>query len=152
MSVMRRRRIRVMILAVMVATAVIALALVALRQNIDVYYTPHELVKVNVFPNHTIRLGGLVKKHSVFHDLNSTRMHFQITDDRQSIPVDYNGLLPSLFREGQGIVVTGHFRRGRFEATQVLAKHDSNYHPPSSRFNRALQRGGLETLGGHHAR
>jgi|GEM_PF-381416 len=130
MSVVRRRRIRVIILAVIVAAAIVSLALLALRQNIDVYYTPHQLVEGKVFPSHTIRLGGWVKKHSIVHDINSTRMHFLITDHMQSVPVDYNGLLPSLFREGQGVVVVGHFVKGRFKAKEVLAKHDANYHPP----------------------
>lgn len=129
-SVVRRRRIRVIVLAVIVAAAIVFLALVALRQNIDVYYTPHQLIEGKVFPSHTIRLGGWVKKNSVKHAPNSNLMQFVITDHIQSIPVDYRGLLPSLFREGQGVVVMGHFVRGRLEATQVLAKHDANYHPP----------------------
>jgi cytochrome c-type biogenesis protein CcmE len=115
---------------VVVAAGIIVLALVALRNNIDLYYTPSELQQAAVTPRQTIRVGGWVQKNSV-HYAPGQRIDFVLTDKQQQITVRYTGLLPSLFREEQGIVVAGHrLANGEILATQVLAKHDENYHPP----------------------
>jgi cytochrome c-type biogenesis protein CcmE len=113
-----------------VAAGVIVLALVALRNNIDLYYTPSELQAAQVTPRQTIRVGGWVQKHSVHYGAQQ-HIDFVLTDKQQQVLVRYTGLLPSLFREGQGIVIAGHrLPNGEMQATQVLAKHDENYHPP----------------------
>ena len=105
------------------------LALFALKQNINVFYTPSQLSAVPHALKQTIRVGGLVKKASVSHQ--DSTVSFVITDSHHDVMVYYQGLLPDLFREGQGIVVEGKLRTdGALQASQVLAKHDENYMPP----------------------
>ena len=78
------------------------------------------------------RMGGMVEKGTVSHDKTGLGVHFQLTDYTRAIWVHYDGILPALFREGQGLVVQGHLNeRGDFVANQVLAKHDEKYRPPS---------------------
>ena len=110
----------------------IALVLVALRNNISLYLTPTELVHQHPNSQSQLRLGGLVVKHSVHHRLHSLFVTFDLTDYNNRVQVHYTGLLPTLFREGQGIIAEGHLDKyGVFEAASVLAKHDANYHPPN---------------------
>ncbi len=131
MSVSRQRRIRVIVIVFVAAIAITALALTALRHNINVYYTPHELVKADPSTTQLTRLGGWVMPGTVKHMSKSTEVFFRVTDHLASVEVQYSGLLPSLFRENQGIVVVGYWMKSKgFRATQVLAKHDANYHPP----------------------
>lgn len=126
----QQRRAWLIGVIIVVAAAIIVLALVALRHNIDLYYTPSELQQATVTAQQTIRVGGWVKEKSL-HYAAGQHIDFVLTDKQQQITVRYTGLLPSLFREGQGIVVAGHrLQNGEIEATQVLAKHDENYHPP----------------------
>jgi cytochrome c-type biogenesis protein CcmE len=115
---------------IVAAIGVIFLALIALRNNIDLYYTPSELNAVETTPRQTIRVGGWVAKHSVHYEKHQ-QIEFVLTDHKGDVLVRYIGLLPSLFREEQGIVVVGHrLVSGEVKADQVLAKHDENYHPP----------------------
>jgi cytochrome c-type biogenesis protein CcmE len=107
----------------------VSLILYALNQNINVYYTPSQIKAVRA--DQHLRLGGLVKKGSLQRDAGSLKMHFVITDYKKDVTVSYNGIVPALFREGQGVVVEGHFASGKvFTASQVLAKHDEKYMPP----------------------
>jgi cytochrome c-type biogenesis protein CcmE len=111
------------ILAILLALGLaIALVLYALNQNINLFYTPSQLVNESIGPDQTIRLGGFVKKGSIVFLENGASVNFIITDHKRSIAISYQGILPGLFREDQGIVVTG---------TQVLAKHDEKYMPSS---------------------
>ena len=103
------------------------LFLSALRDNIVFFYTPSEIASKSSAQNGFIRLGGLVKDGSVkIKGLNSL---FTITDGTNEIDVRYNNALPSLFREGQGVVAEGTIEKGELIATNVLAKHDENYMP-----------------------
>lgn len=107
--------------------------LYALRQNITLFYTPTQIIQDQISKNHTIRMGGLVEKgsvHAVGNDHNNAYVSFKITDFNHEITVLYNGILPDLFREGQGVVVRGHLQKNHFMAEEVLAKHDENYMPP----------------------
>ena len=125
----QKRRAFVISAVIVVAFAVIFLALLALRHNIDLYYTPSELKVAQISPRQTIRVGGWVVKNSVHY--NQQQIDFVLTDHKDRVLVRYVGLLPSLFREEQGIVVAGHrLLSGEVKADQVLAKHDENYHPP----------------------
>ncbi len=81
-------------------------------------------------PEKTARLGGMVAKGSFKTHGEELKVSFDVTDYQETIPVDYEGILPDLFREGQGVVVQGLYQQGRFQARQVLAKHDENYMPP----------------------
>lgn len=110
-------------------TLTVSLVLFALNKNINLYYTPSQLTTQSYSLAH-LRLGGLVKKQSIKRKTDSLTVAFTITDLSKDIPVQYSGILPSLFREGQGVVVEGRFKNGLFQANQVLAKHDEKYMPP----------------------
>jgi cytochrome c-type biogenesis protein CcmE len=104
------------------------LMLFALRDNIVFFYTPSELAKKRTAPGARLRIGGLVKEGTVMKDGQDVR--FTVTDKTSDLPVSYTGLLPDLFREGQGVVVDGVLQAsGDFRADSVLAKHDERYMP-----------------------
>ena len=114
-------------LAVVVAMAT-ALVLVALREQIVFFYTPYDMATHAVEPGRAIRLGGLVKDGSWVR--NGETNNFIVTDGKAELTASYVGLLPDLFREGQGVVAEGSMTpQGGFAATNVLAKHDENYIP-----------------------
>jgi cytochrome c-type biogenesis protein CcmE len=107
----------------------VGLVLYALSQNINYFYTPTSLLD-QTQPNKVIRLGGMVVENSVSRGKDLC-VEFVLTDYKQQIKVRYQGILPDLFREGQGIVALGKLENnGTFQASQVLAKHDENYMPP----------------------
>jgi len=127
----RKRRLFSILAVICGVSVALGLALYALKQNINLYFTPTQLVAAKLHKNQIIRLGGLVVKNSVRHEAGTLKMQFVVTDFQHSQPVFYEGVLPSLFREGQGIVVQGSLNeKGIFVAQEVLAKHDENYHPP----------------------
>ena len=105
-----------------------ALVLTAFEDNLVFFQTPTELATKSVAPNQRLRIGGLVQEGSLVKQGGDVR--FVVTDLAHSIPVTYRGLLPDLFREGQGVVAEGRFQDGTFAASEVLAKHDENYMPP----------------------
>jgi cytochrome c-type biogenesis protein CcmE len=105
------------------------LVLFALRDTIVFFYGPTEIAEKGVVPGTRMRLGGLVEKDSVVRGPGQ-RVAFSVTDSRTAIKVSYEGLLPDLFREGQGVVTEGVFQgAGQFRADSVLAKHDETYMP-----------------------
>jgi cytochrome c-type biogenesis protein CcmE len=107
-----------------------ALGITAFKKNLMYFYTPSDLVTGSVAPGQRLRLGGLVERGSVKHG-EGLAVDFVLGDCTHSLPVRYDGILPDLFREGQGIVATGTMSGdGRFKADEVLAKHDENYMPP----------------------
>jgi cytochrome c-type biogenesis protein CcmE len=108
-----------------------ALALNAFNQNLMFFYSPSE-VNAGASPaDHPFRLGGLVTDGSVKRLANGLTVQFDVTDLKKSVSIQYTGILPDLFREGQGIVAHGKMRDdGVFVADEVLAKHDENYMPP----------------------
>ncbi|MBZ7671594.1 cytochrome c maturation protein CcmE [Klebsiella grimontii] len=114
-----------------------ALVLYALRSSIDLFYTPGEILygkretQQRPEPGQRLRVGGMVMPGSVKRDPNSLRVSFSIYDAEGSVDVSYDGILPDLFREGQGVVVQGELDdKRRIQAKEVLAKHDENYTPP----------------------
>ena len=107
---------------------VIGIILIVLQDNILFFYTPSEILQKNLKENEKVRLGGLVEENSV--ERNNIKINFVITDLKKNIKVSYEGILPDLFREGQGVIVKGYLRNDIFQATEVLAKHDENYMPP----------------------
>lgn len=119
------------IISLLGVAAVIGLILYALRQNIDLYYTPSELHKVQAtyIPQQQIRIGGMVQNQSL-QTLEELKIRFVVTDFEQDITVEYVGILPDLFKEGQGVVAAGRLNADNvFIADQILAKHDQNYMP-----------------------
>lgn len=117
----------VIIGAVVAATS---LALYALQQNINLFYSPSQMVAGSVPLNHKCRMGGLVQLRSFQRKQNSLQVSFRVADQKKSIQVNYTGVLPDLFREGQSVVVEGQLNSQKiFIADQVLAKHDERYMP-----------------------
>ena len=108
----------------------VGLVLFALEDSIVFFYSPSDVAEKNIKPGQRIRLGGLVLEGSVKRGENAT-IFFTVTDTAKTIPVSYKGVLPDLFREGQGVVTEGKLNgNGVFVADSVLAKHDENYMPP----------------------
>ena len=106
----------------------IGLSLYALSSNIDLFYTPTQVAAGEVTPGQRIRVGGMVKEGSVKHSEEQLQVNFITTDYAHDVDVQYSGILPDLFREGQGIVAEGSVTSdGQFLASRVLAKHDENY-------------------------
>lgn len=126
----RKRRLIFIVLLLIGLGAAIALVLYALKQNINLYFTPAQLAENHVQPNQTFRLGGMVKKGSIEHQDSSLKVSFIVTDFVKDMQVFYEGILPDLFRDGQGVVVQGKLdEQGKFIAYEVLAKHDEKYMP-----------------------
>ena len=117
-------------LIVVGCTIATGLALLALRENINLFFSPSQIVDGTAPSNTTIRLGGMVVSESIQRGDN-LGVTFVLTDLAEQVTVAYEGILPDLFREGQGIVTQGKLdSTGRFLAEQVLAKHDETYMPP----------------------
>ena len=131
MTPLRRQRFILVGLLVIGVSVAIALALLALRENINLFFSPTQ-VKAGEAPQQAnFRLGGMVVEGSVRRPDTDLSVEFVLTDTIEQVTVTYRGLLPDLFREGQGIVAQGMLNNdGVFEASQVLAKHDENYMPP----------------------
>ena len=107
-----------------------SLTLYALKQNINLFYTPTELLQSEIKPNQHLRIGGYVKMHSVQYDKLGQSVNFVVTDRKNDLSVNFKGVLPSLFREGQTVVITGKLdKQNNFLAHEVLAKHDEKYMP-----------------------
>lgn len=107
-----------------------SLILYALKQNINLFLTPDQIISQHISADDYIRLGGMVRKGSVARDKEGLGVRFIVTDLKRDIAVYYQGILPDLFREGKGVVAEGHMNdTGIFIASQVLAKHDENYIP-----------------------
>lgn len=105
-----------------------ALVLTALRDTIVFFNSPTDVVEKQIAPGTRIRLGGLVKPGSIARGEN-LQVRFEVTDGNTALPVAYTGILPDLFREGQGVVAEGVLEPGLFKADTVLAKHDETYMP-----------------------
>ena len=128
---MTRKQRRLVLIGSALAVLAVAVALVlgALRDSIVFFNSPTDVVEKQIPPGARIRLGGLVKSGSIARGENM-QVRFDVTDGRNTIAVDYKGLLPDLFREGQGVVTEGALdASGTFRADSVLAKHDENYMP-----------------------
>jgi len=127
---MTRKQRRLVLIGSGLAVLAVAVALVlnALKDSIVFFNSPSDVVEKHVLPGTRIRLGGLVKPGSVVRDNVSVR--FDVTDGKEAVPVSYTGILPDLFREGQGVVAEGALDSGGlFKADTVLAKHDEKYMP-----------------------
>lgn len=127
MNPVRRKRLMGVIVAMLVAGIGVALLLSTMRRHIEYYQTPSQVNRSHPVP---IMLGGLVEKGSVRHP-SPLMTQFRVRDQKQSMVVRYQGVLPALFREGQGVIMHGQLNAsGVFMANQVLAKHDQYYRPP----------------------
>ncbi|RZO22059.1 MAG: cytochrome c maturation protein CcmE [Candidatus Thioglobus sp.] len=128
-----KRRQRLVLVGLLVAGVGIAvgLALLALQENINLFFSPSQVAAGEAPVGSPFRLGGMVVDGSVSRVDQSLEIRFDLTDTANTVTVAYTGILPDLFREGQGIVAQGSVNdNGLFTATQVLAKHDETYMPP----------------------
>lgn len=131
MTPTRKRKLLVIVTLVSLAAVAVGLSLYALRANINLFFSPVQIAQGEAPLERSIRAGGMVKVGSVSRDAESLNVAFTVTDYVDDLPVDYQGILPDLFREGQGVVVVGELQGdGRFRADEVLARHDENYMPP----------------------
>ena len=116
------------------------LVLTALSDDIVFFRSPSEIAQGAVADGARIRLGGMVEEGSIRRSADGLSVAFRVTDGAEALPVSYRGILPDLFREGQGVVAEGEMRAGTFEAATVLAKHDETYMPRE--VQAALDKGG----------
>ncbi|HMB40177.1 MAG TPA: cytochrome c maturation protein CcmE [Wenzhouxiangellaceae bacterium] len=130
MTPTRKKRALIVLALVMGIGAATSVAVVSLNENMMFFISPSEVHTQELPPDRQFRLGGVVVDGSVEHASDELRVQFSLTDGAYDVPVVFKGILPDLFREGQGIVAHGTMRDGRFEAHEVLAKHDENYMPP----------------------
>jgi cytochrome c-type biogenesis protein CcmE len=127
----RKQRLIWVSLIVVLSSAAIGLVAFALRDNINLFYPPSDVVAGRAPVDRNIRLGGMVVEGSIERSDTSLTTEFWVTDYEASVAVRYTGILPDLFDEGQGVVAEGRLdETGVLIASQVLAKHDENYMPP----------------------
>ncbi|WP_419798139.1 MAG: cytochrome c maturation protein CcmE [Terasakiella sp.] len=127
----KTRRLYIALVGLCALGAIAALVLAALEDDIVFFFSPTEVIEQgNIDLDRRIRIGGLVEAGSVEKAADGVTNIFVVTDMANTIPVHYKGLLPDLFREGQGVVAEGYFQNDVLVADEVLAKHDENYMPP----------------------
>ena len=130
MHARKRRRLYFALALVIAGAGGAALVVTALKDNVLYFYSPSDVAAKHVAAGVDFRIGGLVEKGSVVRGPKA-EIHFVVTDGRARVPVAYDGVLPDLFREGQGVVAMGALGQdGTFNASQILAKHDERYMPP----------------------
>jgi len=127
----RRKRLTIILFIAASLSIAVGLTLYALSQNIDLFYTPTQVANGEVAQGQRIRIGGMVREGSYVKAGDSLKVQFDATDYVNSVAIHYEGILPDLFREGQGVVIEGSLdSAGYFQASRVLAKHDENYMSP----------------------
>jgi cytochrome c-type biogenesis protein CcmE len=127
----KRRRLLALLVGLGLLGAATAMVLAAFNDNLVFFYGPSDLAAKAIPPGRRIRIGGLVEQQSLVRAADGHSLDFRVTDGKTDLKVVYDGVLPDLFREGQGVVAEGRLRAdGVFVATSVLAKHDEKYMPP----------------------
>jgi len=126
-----KKRLSIILLMLVGIGITVTLAVTAFNENMLYFFSPTQVAAGEAPTDRTIRVGGMVSKGSVKRASDSLLIKFDVTDYAHTIPVEYTGILPDLFREGQGIVAIGRMQPNKlFLADEVLAKHDENYMPP----------------------
>jgi cytochrome c-type biogenesis protein CcmE len=128
----RHKRLAIIVIGVLGLSSAGLFVANAFRSNLVYFYSPTEILEGKAPADKLFRIGGLVEKDSVKRSADGLKVDFVITDTNKSVPVHYEGILPDLFREGQGVVAQGKLDKGRFQAREVLAKHDEKYMPPEA--------------------
>lgn len=131
----RRKRMLLVVTAVVGVALAAALGLRAFQDNVLYYYSPTQIASGEIeLDDRRIRVGGLVVDDSIQRSSGEMRVRFELTDEMESVTVVHDGILPNLFREGQGVIAHGRFNdEGVFVADEILAKHDENYTAPEIR-------------------
>jgi len=133
MNPIRKKRIYSILFVLLFSVSGISLILYSLNSNLDYFFTPTELKDRNIPADKRIKVGGMVLSGSV--ERISSSISFVITDYENSIKVEYEGIVPDLFKEDSGVVVLGNLKDKILYAEEVLAKHDENYMPPNIEIN-----------------
>ncbi|TXR39308.1 cytochrome c maturation protein CcmE [Ectopseudomonas mendocina] len=142
MNPVRKKRLYIVLAILCGVSIAVALALTALQENINLFYTPSQIANGDAPEGTRIRAGGLVEEGSVKRSPDTLEVDFVVTDGAHGVTIRYSGILPDLFREGQGIVALGRVNaEGVLVADEVLAKHDENYMPPE--VMQALEKSGM---------
>lgn len=142
MNPVRKKRLIIIVAILLGVATTAALGLSALQQNINLFYTPSQIMNGEAPQGARIRAGGLVKEGSVSRSEDSLTVDFIVTDGDADTGIQYRGILPDLFREGQGIVAMGRLNEASvLIADEILAKHDENYMPPE--VSSALEKTGM---------
>ncbi len=123
----KRRRVQLIVIAFVFVFVAAGLIGFAFKDGIEFYRGPTQVLSEKISPDEVFRVGGLVKEESL--ERNGDNVAFIVTDRTSDVPVVFKGILPDLFSEGTGMIATGRLIDGRFEATEILAKHDENYMP-----------------------
>ena len=132
MRAKRKQRLYLVILLLVGLSIAVSLALMALRENINLFFTPTQIVAGEAPEGVAFRIGGMVVDDSVKRSEQDLTVEFAVTDTAEQVPVKYTGILPDLFREGQGVVALGRLQGDVFMASEILAKHDENYMAPET--------------------
>jgi cytochrome c-type biogenesis protein CcmE len=131
MTPTRKKRLTLIVLMIVGVAVGVGFALRSLNQNIMFFFSPADILAGKAPANKDFRVGGLVVDGSVSRPGEGLTVEFDLTDNKSTVKVKYTGILPDLFREGQGIIADGRLNdNGEFIASEVLAKHDENYMPP----------------------
>lgn len=131
MTPKRKKRLSIILGLVFGTALIVGLVMFSLSENINLFYTTSQISKGEAPVGARIRAGGMVVDGSVKRSTNSLKVQFALTDYENQVTVEFTGILPDLFREGQGIVAMGQLKNKKcFIASEVLAKHDENYMPP----------------------
>jgi len=131
MHPLRRQRLITLIVIFLAISLSAILVVKGLSKNLNLFYTPTDLINAKDIEGKKIRAGGMVIKGSILKSLDSLQVEFKVTDFQNSLTVKYEGVLPDLFSEEAGVVVQGSLdEEGVLQAQEVLAKHDENYMPP----------------------
>ena len=145
MTPKRKKRLLFVALIVLGIGTAVALALSAFQENLLYFYTPSQVANGEAPKGRAFRVGGLVETGSVKRESDGLTVHFSVTDTAKNMTITYKGILPDLFREGQGIVAMGRLGPdNQFIADEVLAKHDENYMPPE--VDDALKKAGMDAM------
>ncbi|EAQ66194.1 CcmE/CycJ protein [Marinomonas sp. MED121] len=131
MHPVRKKRLITISAILVIIGAAVGLMLYALQQNINLFYSPSQIAEGEAPDNVMLRVGGMVVENSVKRDSQTLAVQFEVTDFAHKVTIQYKGILPDLFREGQGIVAQGKLNQDNvLIAQEVLAKHDEKYMPP----------------------
>ena len=131
MNPIRKQRIYALIAILIGSILAVGLVISALSKNLNLFYSPTDLLNNNLSPDTLIRAGGMVREGSIKRSSDSLNIAFTVTDFKNDLLINYSGILPDLFSEKAGVVVQGYLvSDGTFRAVEVLAKHDENYMPP----------------------
>ena len=131
MNPLRKQRLYALIAVLVGSLLATWLVVSALSENMNLFYSPSEILEADIDENVLIRAGGMVKQGSIEKSKDSLNVRFTVTDYQNELIINYEGILPDLFDENAGVVVRGNLKTdGSFKAIEVLAKHDENYMPP----------------------